>query len=54
MVKIPFANPAVHNSLTGKTLTFPAGVAVGPDSSVYVSNGSAFVPQGQVVRLTNH
>lgn len=54
VVKIPFATPDVHTSLTGNTLTFPAGVAVGPDGNVYVSNGTAFVPQGQVVRLTNH
>jgi hypothetical protein len=54
VVKIPFATPDVHISLTGETLTFPAGVAVGPDANVYVSNGTAFVPQGQVVRLTNH
>ncbi|HKE39194.1 MAG TPA: ScyD/ScyE family protein [Casimicrobiaceae bacterium] len=54
VVKIPFATPGTHISLTGNTLTFPAGVAVGPDANVYVSNGTAFVPQGQVVRLTNH
>jgi hypothetical protein len=54
VVKIPFDTPSVHTSLTGNTLTFPAGVAVGPDGNVYVSNGGAFVPQGQVVRLTNH
>jgi hypothetical protein len=54
VVKIPFATPDVHISLTGQALTFPAGVAVGPDAKVYVSNGAAFVPQGQVVRLTNH
>ena len=27
---------------------------VGPDDNVYVSNGGAFVPEGQVVLLTNH
>ena len=54
VVKIPFATPAVHVSLTGQTLAFPAGVAVGPDASVYVSNGGAFVPEGQVVRLALH
>jgi len=54
VVKIPFDTPSVHTSLTGNTLTFPAGVAVGPDGNVYVSNGGAFVPQGQVVRLTSH
>lgn len=54
VVKIPFNTPSVHTSLTGNALTFPAGVAVGPDGNVYVSNGGAFVPQGQVVKLTNH
>jgi hypothetical protein len=54
VVKIPFGNPSVHTSLTGNALTFPAGVAVGPDGNVYVSNGTTIVPQGQVVRLSNH
>jgi sugar lactone lactonase YvrE len=54
VVKIPFATPAVHISLTGNTLAFPAGVAVGPDRRVYVSNGGAFLPEGQVVRLAQH
>src|SRR5260370_1492703 len=54
VVKIPFDTPSVHTSLTSSTLAFPAGVAVGPDGNVYVSNGGAFVPQGQVVRLNNH
>jgi hypothetical protein len=54
VVKIPFHHPEVHISLTSDALNFPAGVAVGPDGNVYVSNDVAFVPQGQVVRLTNH
>ena len=54
VVKIPFATPAVHTSLTGNTLAFPGGVAVGPDAHVYVSNGAAFLPEGQVLRLTQH
>jgi glucose/arabinose dehydrogenase len=54
VVKIPFDSPSDHIPLTGNALMFPAGVAVGPEGNVYVSNGTAFVPQGQVVRLTNH
>ena len=54
VVKIPFQHPEIHTPLTGNALTFPAGVAGGPDGNVYVSNNVAFVPQGQVVRLTNH
>lgn len=54
VVKIPFATPGVHVSLTNNALSYAAGVAVGPDGNVYVSNGTAFVPQGQVLRLTNH
>ena len=53
VVKIPFSNPSVHTSLTGGALSFAGGVAVDADGSVYVSNGTAFVPSGQVVRLTN-
>ena len=54
VVKIPFATPDVHTSLTNNSLTFPAGVAVGANGTVFVSNGSAEVPAGQVLRLTNH
>ena len=54
VVKIPFNHPDQHISLTGGTLTFPGGVAVGADGSVFVANGSGEVPEGQVVRLTNH
>ena len=53
-VKIPFATPDVHTSLTGNTLLFPAGVAVAADGTVFVSNQSAEVAVGQVLRLTNH
>jgi glucose/arabinose dehydrogenase len=54
VVKIPFANPASHTMLANDSLVFPAGVAVGQDGAVYVANGSAYVPGGEVVRLTDH
>ena len=54
VVKIPFDTPDVHTSLTDNGLTFPAGVAVAANGTVFVSNGAAEVPVGQVVRLANH
>jgi glucose/arabinose dehydrogenase len=53
VVKIPFSNPASHTMLANDSLAFPAGVAIGQDGAVYVANGSAYVPNGQVVRLKN-
>ena len=53
VVKIPFANPASHTMLANDSLVFPAGVAVGRDGAVYVVNGSAYVPEGAVVRLNS-
>ncbi|HEY6244633.1 MAG TPA: ScyD/ScyE family protein [Pyrinomonadaceae bacterium] len=51
VVKIPFADPSSHTFLTGGGLSFAGGVAVGPNGSVFVSDGTAFVPEGRVVRL---
>ena len=50
VVSIPFSNPSAQTSLTGGTLAFPGGVAVGPDGKVYVSNLSTS-DNGQVVRI---
>jgi sugar lactone lactonase YvrE len=52
VVKIPWRHPDRHIFLTGGALSFTAGVAVGRDGSVYVSDGTAFVPEGRVLRLT--
>lgn len=50
VVAIPFAHPDQQTSLTDGGLSFPGGVAVGPDGHVYVSNMSTSA-DGQVVRL---
>ncbi|PWT87602.1 MAG: hypothetical protein C5B55_14505 [Blastocatellia bacterium] len=54
VVQIPFSNPSVHAFLTGGTLSFAGGVAVSPNGNVFVSDGTAFVPEGRVVRLSSH
>lgn len=51
VVRIPFANPSTHTFVTGGKLSFAGGVAVAPNGSVFVADGTAFVPEGRVVRL---
>ena len=52
VVKISFNSPSTHTFLTGGALSFTADVAVGPNNVVFVSDGTAFVPEGRVVRLS--
>ena len=52
VVKIPFNSPTTHTFLTGGALSFTGGVAVGPNNVVYVADGTAFVPEGRVIRLS--
>ncbi len=53
VVKIPFADPSTHTFLTGGALSFTGGIAVSPNGNVFVSDGTAFVPEGRVVRLAS-
>jgi hypothetical protein len=52
VVKIPFNSPSTHTFLTGGALSFTADVAVGPNNVVFVADGTAFVPEGRIVRLS--
>jgi hypothetical protein len=55
VIKIPFSDPTSHTPLAFPALTFPGGVAVSENGSVYVSNFSnnpfSQPILGQVVRL---
>ena len=50
VVAIPFNHPLQRTQLTGGALSWPGGIAVGPDGHVYVANMSTS-GSGQVVRL---
>lgn len=50
VLRVPFADPTTHQSLTDNGLLFPTGVAIGPDHRVYVAN-NGLSADGQVVRL---
>jgi len=54
VIKIPFATPSTHVSLTGGTLPLAGGVAVARDGTVYAVGLTAFAPTGFVARLTSH
>ncbi len=51
-MRIPFNSPGTHTFLTGGALSFTGGVALGPNAVVYVADGTAFVPEGRIVRIT--
>jgi len=54
VVKIPFHSPATHTLLAGGALGLTAGVAVAPNGVVFVADGTAFAPNGRIVRLASH
>lgn len=54
VIKIPFADPTSHVSLTGGTLPLAGGVAVASDGTVYAVGLTAFAPTGFVARLSQH
>lgn len=53
VVAIPWNSPGTHRFLTGGQLAFTGGVAVSRSGVVFVTNHTAFVPDGQIVRLTS-
>jgi len=54
VIKLPFASPSNHVSLTGGTLPLAGGVAVSSDGTVYAVGLTAFAPTGFVARLSQH
>jgi hypothetical protein len=54
VIKLPFASPATHISLTGGTLPLAGGVAVSANGTVYAVGLTAFAPTGFVARLSQH
>jgi hypothetical protein len=54
VIKLPYANPANHISLTGGTLPLVGGVAVASNGTVYAVGLTAFAPTGFVARLDQH
>jgi len=53
VVRIPFSDPTTHDFLTGGALSFAGGVAVGPNGDVFVADGTAFVENGRVLRISH-
>lgn len=53
VLKIPFANPATHISLTGGALRAAGDLAISGEGDIYVADGTAFVPpaRGNIVRI---
>ena len=54
VVKLPWASPSTHVSLTGGSLPLAGGVAVAANGTVYAVGLTAFAPTGFVARLDQH
>jgi hypothetical protein len=52
VVKVSFSNPSSHTFLTGGALSFAGGIAASPDGDIFVADGTAYVENGRVLRLT--
>jgi|ERR1043166_1604290 hypothetical protein len=52
-VKIPFSSPDTHISLTNGALSYAGGIAVAPNGDVFVADGTAYVPEGKIVRIAH-
>jgi len=53
VVQIPFSDPATHNFLLGGSLSWAGGIAVAPNGDVFVADGTAFVDNGRVLRISH-
>jgi len=53
VVNVLFNSPNTHTFLTGGTLSFTGGVAVGPNNVVFVADGTTYVPGGgRILRIS--
>jgi len=52
VVKIPFSDPDTHTSLTYGALSFAGGIAASPNGDIFVADGTAYVENGRILRLT--
>ena len=53
VVQIPFSDPSTHNFLTNGALTFAGGVAAANNGDVFVADGTAYVENGRVLRISH-
>jgi len=51
VVKVQFSDPSIHTFLMDGALSFAGGIAASPNGDIFVANGTAYVENGQVLRL---